>query len=66
MSYNAIGESVTLVERVKAACQPGQILATEVLARRIEQWVTMRRVGSIDLPGSEQSLELFEIVERKS
>jgi class 3 adenylate cyclase/FixJ family two-component response regulator len=66
MSYTAIGESISIVERVKSLCQPGQILITEPLARRVEGWLTLQRAGSIDLPGTDQPLDLFEIVQRQT
>jgi adenylate cyclase len=66
MSYTAIGENVSITEQIKNACEPGQILATEALAQRIEDWAILRQAGSIALSGAEQSLDLFEIMGRKS
>ena len=66
MSYTAIGESVDITEHIRSACEPGQILATEALARRIEDWIYLQPAGAIQPPGVESPLELFEIFDRKS
>ncbi len=64
--YLAVGDAVNVAARLEGAAEPGQILVSEMLARRIEAGFTLRDLGESPVKGKSAALAMFELVEAKT
>lgn len=61
-TFTAIGETVSLCERLLDYAAPGQILAGEALINRLGQAVESRPMGEIRVKGRKQPAMVYEII----
>lgn len=61
MNYTAIGDTVNIAQRVQEVAQAGQILVTEAVAHRIEDFVNMRQLGKLPIRGRAEGVTVFEV-----
>ena len=62
MDYSVIGDTVNVAQRIQAFTQGGQIILAEPAYRRIEGRVEVRPMGSHELKGKKERIELFEVL----
>ncbi len=59
--YTAIGDCVNVASRVCGVAQPGQVLITEELYRRIENKFSMNSIGPVQLKGKKAAISIYEV-----
>jgi class 3 adenylate cyclase len=64
--YLAIGDAVNVAARLEGSAEPGQILVSEAIARRIEAGFSLRDLGEVPVKGKTAALAMFELVEPKA
>jgi len=64
--YLAVGDAVNVAARLEGAAEPGQILVSEAIARRIEAGFNLRDLGQVPVKGKTAALAVFELVETKT
>ena len=64
--YLAIGDAVNVAARLEGAAEPGQILVSEAIARRVEAGYNLRDMGEVPVKGKTAALVMFELVKAKA
>ncbi len=64
--YLAVGDAVNVAARLEGAAEPGQILVSEAITRRIEAGFTLRDLGEVRVKGKTTALSMFELIETKA
>jgi len=64
--YLAVGDAVNVAARLEGAAEPGQILVSEAITRRIEAGFTLRDLGEVPVKGKTTALAMFELIEAKA
>jgi class 3 adenylate cyclase/tetratricopeptide (TPR) repeat protein len=64
--YLAVGDAVNVAARLEGAAEPGQILVSQTIARRIEAGFNLRDLGEVPVKGKTAALAMFELIEAKT
>ncbi len=64
--YLAIGDAVNVAARLEGLAEPGQILVSEAIARRVEAGYNLRDLGEVPVKGKAAALAIFELIETKA
>lgn len=64
--YLAVGDAVNVAARLEGAAEPGQILVSQTIARRIEAGFNLCDLGEVPVQGKTAALAMFELVEAKA
>jgi adenylate cyclase len=62
MDYSVIGDTVNVAQRIQTYTQGGQVILAEPAYRRVEGRVEVRPLGSHELKGKKEKIELFEVL----
>ncbi|MFV9675764.1 MAG: ATP-binding protein, partial [Anaerolineales bacterium] len=66
VEYLAVGDAVNIAARLEGVAEPGQILVSEAIARRVEAGYNLRDLGEVPVKGKAAALAIFELIEAKA
>jgi class 3 adenylate cyclase/tetratricopeptide (TPR) repeat protein len=61
MDYTAVGQTTHLAARMEQLADPGSVLITADVLRRVEGWVDVRPLGPVKIKGLSEPAEVYEI-----
>jgi adenylate cyclase len=65
MEYTALGDEVTLSDRLCAVCEGGAILISKSTYERVKDAVEVRSLDPMAIPGRKEPVEVFQVLDLK-
>jgi class 3 adenylate cyclase/ABC-type oligopeptide transport system substrate-binding subunit len=63
--YLAVGDAVNVAARLEGAAEPGQIVVSEQIARRVRAYFDLTDLGPMELKGKSDPLSVYAVVGEK-
>jgi ABC-type oligopeptide transport system substrate-binding subunit/class 3 adenylate cyclase len=63
--YLAVGDAVNVAARLEGAAEPGQIVVSEQIARRVRAYFDLTDLGPMELKGKAEPLSVYAVVGEK-
>lgn len=65
LRYTAVGESINLVNHLRGAAKPAQIVVTESLAEWMQAYAELQKLGKLPYRGWQDGLTVYELLAMK-